>query len=167
MGCILTQASRRAHGALYESDHSPCAVTEHTAPVPSELSPPWYSLSFHIPSSPKIAGINTKLEFCGKRCHACLQSTILAPGHPTAAPCPGCPCDKHVYMSVSKGTDCCTCKPWKSHQSTAERWGRHTSRKGYRDIYRIWQKWFWSVKGLNAHTTKFSFKFSADSPAMS
>lgn len=71
-----------------------------------------------------------------------------------------------LLAKVPTAASACVGKHTRALLSTGD-WGRHSSRQGYRDLYRIWQKLFWSVKGLNAHTTKFSFKFSAASPAMS
>lgn len=72
-----------------------CVLTEHIVLIPPSPSPPWYSLSY-IPSSPKITRINTYQVGIFQKSVLCLQCTILAPGHLTAAPCPGYEFNKHV-----------------------------------------------------------------------
>lgn len=78
----------------------------------ADISPPWYSLSYHISSFPKITGINTKLVFYRKKFHAYRVQFLLL----------GIQEQLHalavhlINMAVSKGI--CTC--WKTHQSTAK-----------------------------------------------
>lgn len=113
-----------------------CADTEHTVLAPSDTSAPWYSLSYHVSSFPKITGTNTKLAFYRKRCHACrVQFLLLGMQQWLRA--------LAVHgMNVSLSTEL-TAAPAGKHTRallSTGGWGRHSSRQGYGDLYRIWQK---------------------------
>lgn len=109
--------------------HSPCSLRHITSVV--FTLPPYFLISQNNWNQHQAGILQREVP--------CLQSTTLAPGHPAAAPCPGCPCNELSKELTAAPAPAPAGKHTRALLSTAD-WGRHSSRQGYRDLYRIWQK---------------------------